>query len=649
MKLKIRDLKNKLKSDKMEKINGKSFDVVENNISKLKEIFPEVVNGDNQIDFDNLRDILEKDAEVVDNEEEHYKFTWWGKKEAKRKALESTTKTLRPVIEDSKNWDDTENIYIEGDNLEALKILSKSYRNKIKMIYIDPPYNTGHDFVYKDNRTETKKEYLENTGQVSEEGYLFENAKTEGKYHSNWLNMMYPRLYLARKLLTDDGVIFISIDDNEIENLKKICDEIFGENNFIGQWNWFKSQTPPNLSKKIKKNIEYILCYEKQKNNNKYKGLKKVSKSDDPLTKPQNTLKKLTFAPGTLNINISNKTIKKGVYGTDKFPNKLLNDLIIENNTNKNQVIFENKFIWVQDKLNRELDNGTKLNLSKNLVLSYKKSDYENEVPTNFIDAETGNTTENAGKTLTSLFDNIKVFDYPKPIELIDYLLNFAKSDKDEIYLDFFSGSASTAESILRNNQKNNRNDKFIMVQIPEETDVKSQAYKSGYRNICEIGKERIRRAGDKILEESDNKDLDVGFKVFKIDESNFIPWNSKLNTSDEVKQAILGTANNIVMGRSELDLIYELMLKLDLDLTKKIEDKKINNSHYYIVDNGFMIVCLEPSIDILIAEDIIQLKKEYLSDKCRFVILENALANDNVSINISKRLESEGIEFYTI
>lgn len=648
----------------MVKLNGESLDIVDDNISKLKEIFPEVVNGDNQVDFDNLRDLLEKDIEVIDDSEEHYKFTWWGKKKAKQEALKTTTKTLRPVIKDSKNWKETKNIYIEGDNLDALKILLKAYRNKIKMIYIDPPYNTGKDFVYHDNLIETEKEHLKNTNQMNEKGQLLENPKTEGKYHSNWLNMMYPRLYIAKKLLTNDGIIFISIDDHEVENLKKICNEIFGENNFIGQWNWFKSQTPPNLSKKIKKNIEYILCYEKQKNNNKYKGLKKISKSDDPLTKPQNSLKKLSFAPGTLNINISNTTIKKGIYGTEKYPNKLLNDLIVEDNTNKNLVEFENRFIWLQEKLNEELKKGTKVNLSKNLVLSYKKSDYENEVPTNFIDANTGSTTENAGKKLTELFDNIEVFDYPKPIELIKYLFNFYKSDEKEIILDFFSGSASTAEALFKSNCEENREDTFILVQYPEEITEKDKTGKSKKiaqssikfltehnkeLAITEIGKERIRRAGDKIIEESENKNLDIGFKVFKIDDSNFIPWNPKLKTSTDVEQAILGTANDLVQGRSELDLIYELLLlQLDLDLNAKIDEKEVNNHKFYIVNNGFLLICLDPNIDETIVNDIINLRNDLMTEYCKVILLDKAL-NSISSINIYNTLDSEDIKLDTI
>lgn len=631
------------------KLSGNNFDSVEEDISTLKELFPSIVTGDNEIDFDELREIFEKNGEtVVDDSEEHYKFTWWGKKDAKRVAKESTTKTLRPSKKDSKNWDDTENIYIEGDNLYALKILLGSYRNSIKMIYIDPPYNTGHDFVYKDNRTETEKEHLESTGQLSEEGFLFENAKTDGKFHSNWLNMIYPRLYIARKLLTNDGIIFISIDDNELENLKKVCNEIFGEENFIGQWNWYKSQTPPNLSKKIKKNVEYILCYEKVRNNNKYKGLKKISKSDDPLTKPQNTIKKLTFNPGTLNINMPDKIVKKGIYGTEKYPNKLLNDLIVENNTNKNLVEFENKFIWVQDKLIEELEKGTKVNLSKNLVLSYKKSDYENEVPTNFIDAETGNTTENAGKNLTELFDNIKVFDYPKPVELIKFLFNFYKSDENEILLDFFSGSAATAEAIFKSNIEENRNDKFILVQIPEEIDEKSATYNAGYKTICDIGKERIRRAGDKILQESGNEELDIGFKVFKVDESNFIPWNPVIN-KDNVEQAILSTENNLVDGRSELDLIYELLLKhLNLELTCSIEEKLSNNHKIYVIDEGFALICLDSNIDESITNDLIQLKQDAMTEYCQVILRDDAL-DDNLAINIYETLKTNNMEFHTI
>ena len=292
------------------KLTGESKDIILDNIAKLKELFPEIVTED-KIDFDILKKIL---GENIDDSKEKYSFSWPGKTQAIKESQKQSTGTLRPYKEESEHWDKTQNLYVEGDNLEVLKLLQKSYYNRIKCIYIDPPYNTGKDFIYSDNYQDNLENYLKLSGQLNflEDSStphntikLSTNVETSGRFHTDWLNMMYPRLKLARNLLKDDGAIFISIDDKELENLKKICNEIFGEENFVGQWNWYKSQTPPNLSFKIKKNIEYILCYEKKRNNKKFKGLKKTSKSDDPLTKPQNTIKKLTFSPGTLNINIS--------------------------------------------------------------------------------------------------------------------------------------------------------------------------------------------------------------------------------------------------------------------------------------------------------------------------------------------------------
>ena len=632
------------------KLDGKSFDIVEDNISKLKELFPEIVTGDNEVDIDTLADIFKKNGEdVVDDSEEHYKFTWWGKKEAKRVAKETTTKTLRPIKNDSKNWDSTENIYIEGDNLDALKILLGSYRKRIKMIYIDPPYNTGKDFVYKDNRTETNHEHLESTGQLSEEGFLFENAKTDGKYHSNWLNMMYPRLYLARKLLADYGVIFISIDDNEIENLKKLCNEIFGEENFVGQFNWYKSETPPNLSKKIKKSIEYILVYEKRINNSRYEGIQRFSKSDNGLLNQTNSEKTLIFPKGIVKTRLKNQIIKKGEYGTDSYKIILEEDTEVKDGLFIKDVILTSKFKWSQEKLLDEISNNTIISIkTQTLSPSYEKDSYDPEVPKNFIDKSVNvDTTENAGKYLKKLFDNKKIFDYPKPVSLMKYLFNFKKSGTDEIYLDFFSGSASTAQSIFELNNDLKKKNKFILVQLPEETDENSEAYKAGYQNICEIGKERIRRAGNKIVEESGNTDLDIGFKVFKIDESNFIPWNPVIN-KDNVEQAILKTGNNLVDGRSELDLVYELLLKLNMDLNSPVEETNINGRKVYVVDNGYLLICLENNVDASIADDLLKLKDDLMVEYCEVILKDEAL-DDNSSINIYETLNSSNVKFYTI
>lgn len=353
------------------------------------------------------------------------------------------------------------NKIIHGDNLEALKSLLPEYEGRVKCIYIDPPYNTGNEkWVYNDNVNDPKiKKWL---------GEVVGKQGEDLSRHDKWLCMMYPRLKLLHKLLAEDGAVFISIDDNELANLKLLCDEIFGVNNFIGQWHWFKSATPPNLSYKIKKNIEYVLCYEKQKSNTKYRGIQKVSSSDDPMTKPQNSSKILKFPAGSIHVKGDDRTIPAGIYGTAKFPNKLLNDLIVTNGINANEVEFENKFIWLQEKLENELAQNTVINCSNRLVLSYKKQEYDPEVPPNLIDSEVGvNTTEEAGKVLSSIFDGQNVFDYPKDVSLIEYIINFLCSP-DDIILDSFAGSGTTAHAVLNLNKKDGGNRKFILVEMED-------------------------------------------------------------------------------------------------------------------------------------------------------------------------------------
>lgn len=353
------------------------------------------------------------------------------------------------------------NKIIHGDNLEALKSLLPEYEGRVKCIYIDPPYNTGNEkWIYNDNVNDPKiKKWL---------GEVVGKQGEDLSRHDKWLCMMYPRLKLLHKLLAEDGAIFISIDDNELANLKLLCDEIFGVNNFIGQWHWFKSATPPNLSYKIKKNIEYVLCYEKQKSSTKYKGVQKVSGSDDPMTKPQNSLKILKFPAGSIHVKGADRIIPAGIYGTDKFPNKLLNDLIVTNGVNANEVEFENKFIWLQEKLENELAQNTIINCSNRLVLSYKKQEYDPEVPPNLIDSEVGvNTTEEAGKVLSVIFNGRNIFDYPKDVSLIEYIINFLCSPND-IILDSFAGSGTTAHAVLNLNKKDKGNRKFILVEMEE-------------------------------------------------------------------------------------------------------------------------------------------------------------------------------------
>lgn len=608
----------------MDKMDGMTMDIEQANMEKLKDVFPEVF-ADGKVDFDKLQGLL---GHYIADDKEKYSFSWKGKADSLRLAQKRSTGTLRPCKEESKNWDTTENLYIEGDNLEVLKLLQSSYLNSVKMIYIDPPYNTGNDFVYTDDFADGIAHYKEVTGQA-----MKSNPETAGRYHTNWLNMMYPRLKLARNLLTDDGVIFISIDDNEQANLKKLCDEVFGEDNFVGKWNWYKSETPPNLSYKIKKNIEYIYAYEKHKDSVKYKGEKKNSPSNDPLTKPQNSIKKLVFPVGTISTKLKDGIIKKGTYGTDKFPNTLLFDLEIRDGRNVNEACFENKFIWTQKTLQENIDSGVEIYLSENLVLSYKRKNYDNEVPPNFISAKQGSTIEESGKRLAELF-GVSVFDYPKPTELLKYLLRF-KDDSDSIILDFFSGSATTAHAVMQLNAEDGGNRRFICVQLPEKTDEQSEAYKAGYKTICEIGKERIRRAGEKIKEENKDKEdienLDIGFKVFKLDSSNLVKWdNTPTTDEEEVKKRIQQSIFYLVEGRSDLDLVYEIMLKNGLSLTLPVEEREFDGVKAYIINHPAykVLICLQTNITLSAVEE---MGKETIGT---YIFADRCFADANILSN---------------
>lgn len=631
----------------MEHLKMQTADMADRNIEQIGALFPECLterinsNGrvEQAIDFDKLRQLLAHD--VVEGPEQRYQFTWPDKRAAIRLANTPTSKTLRPCRAESVDFDTTQNLYIEGDNLDVLKLLRENYLGKVKMIYIDPPYNTGNDFVYNDDFAQGKTEFEQRSGLFDEEGHqtidpMQRNTEANGRFHTDWLNMIYPRLKVARDLLSDDGVIFISIDDNEVENLKKIGNEIFGESNFVGQWNWFKSATPPNLSYKIKKNIEYIIAYEKHKDNIRYSGLQKVSSSSDPFTKPQNSLKVLTFPAGSIQTNLKDGVYSKGIYGTDKFPNELLNDLIVENGTNSNAVSFRNKFIWVQSTLDENLKQKLKVYLSKSLVLSYKRAEYNPECPPNLIDQNVQvSTTEQAGYDLNSLFDKISVFDYPKPVSLLTYLLRF-KNDPSSIVLDFFSGSATTAHAVMQLNAEDGGNRKFIMVQLPEKTDEQSEAYKAGYPNICEIGKERIRRAGKKIKEENKDKEaidrLDTGFRVLKLDSSNMADvYYTPAQTPIEQTLGFEAFEDNIKPDRTAEDLLFQVMPECNLPLSSRIEEREIHGKKVYAVDDNYLVACFDRDIDEQVITEIARMQPYY------FVMRDASAATDNVLDNFDQ------------
>lgn len=623
-------------------LNGKSMDMVAENIKKLKEIFPEVVTED-KIDFTMLRALL---GEHIDDANERYSFTWHGKVAALRLSQTPSTGTLLPCQQESKDWAITQNLYLEGDNLEVLKLLQKSYHNKVKAIYIDPPYNTGKDFVYADDYRDTLENYLRLTGQRNRDGSR-ETAHSEmaGRYHTNWLNMMYPRLRLARNLLTDDGVIFISIDDNELDNLKKLCNEVFGENNFIDIFSWVKTETPANLSKKTKKAVEYILCYQKSKNDHKFKGLAKKSKSSNGLLNQTNARKRLVFPRHVVDTSLADGVYPAGKYGTNSYDITLVEDTEVKDGYFIRDVVLEGNFKWSQAKLNKEIEAGTKISI-KTIAFSpsYERKEYEPEVPWNLINRSFNvKTNEEASKELERLF-GCKVFDYPKPVSLIKYLLNFIVGNND-LVLDFFSGSATTAQAVMELNAEDDGQRKFILVQLPEACSPTSEAARAGYHNICEIGKERIRRAGEKIKEEQGVAvGLDTGFKVFKLASSNLKKWQPDGENSLE------DMMTHYVEGRSELDVVYEIILKYGMELTLPVEEYELTGKKLYCVGKGALVICLADDISTDLAPGLIELKAKLNPEKMRVVFKDNGFSSDAMKTKMKELLKQAQIEdFVTV
>ncbi len=626
----------------MNKLNGESKDIVAGNIGKMKELFPEVF-CEEKIDFERLQEVL---GEYIEDKEERYRFEWNGKSKALRIAQTPSTGTLRPCKKESKNWDETENLYIEGDNLEVLKLLQKTYHNRIKMIYIDPPYNTGKDFVYPDNYRDNLKNYLEITGQLNDEGgKISTNNETSGRYHTDWLNMMYPRLRLARNLLTDDGVIFISIDDNEVDNLKKICNELFGENNYIAQVIWERAYSPVNLKKHFSESHDYILCYAKNLEQLVCNGLKRSDEANDRYSNPDNDKRgdwkssDLSVGPAVQN-NIYEITTPSG-----------------------RQVMPPSGYSWrlSKDKFNEYVKNNRIwFGLDGNNVPSIKR--FLSEVKQGITPmtiwkyADVGHS-QKASQDLKKLFDDNSYFTYPKPVELIRRMMELY-TQKDSFILDFFSGSATSAHSVIRFNAEDGGNRKFIMVQLPEQTDEKSEAYKAGYENICEIGKERIRRAGDKIVKELNEKqsaqqsmtdepsvnpeDLDVGFKVFKLDSSNLKKWNPDC---DDLENTLDNMINNYVEGRTEEDVLYEIMLKFGIDLTYPIETEAVNGSKVFVIGYGSLFVCLDNDITIEVADFIAKRKEDLKPEVTRIVFKDNGFKDDSAKTNIIQRLKRYDID----
>ena len=608
----------------MDKMKCETGDGVVRNVDKIAAMFPQVVTevkGEDgkitrAVKWDVLKELLS--GEYVEGGE-CYDFTWPGKRAAIAEAARPIRKTLRPCKAESKDWDTTENLYIEGDNLEVLKLLQESYLGKVKMIYIDPPYNTGNDsFIYNDDYAVPEEELFEAQSYLDEDGNINfkKNDRSNPRFHSAWCSMIYPRLILARDLLTDDGVIFISIDEKEVANLKKMCDEVFGWNNFIDIFNWAKTETPENLSKKSKQVIEYILCYQKNRDQKKFKGIKKTSQSANGLLNQPNAVSTLTFRANIVRTSIPNGIIRKGVYGTKSYIVELLEDTEVQDGVFVSPVKLKARFKWSQEYLENELKNGTVIKIpTMNFSPSYEKAEYDAEVPPNLINSKVNvGTNENAGEYQVQLFGK-KVFNYPKPVSLITYLMGFNDLGENSIILDFFSGSGTTADAVMQLNANGESKKRFIMVQFPESLPVALERAKTPSEqeiiknaialcremhfpeDICSVAKERIRRAGEKIKEEAGlaAANLDIGFRVFKVADSNM---KDVYFSAAEYSQDMIDTlVSNIKEDRTDLDLLYGCLLEWGVELSLPHTSEKIDGVTVHTVNGGDLIACFDPNI----------------------------------------------------
>ena len=642
----------------MDKMDGMTMNIEQANVEKLKEVFPEVF-ADGKVDFDKLQGLL---GHYIADDKEKYSFSWKGKADSLRLAQKRSTGTLRPCKEESKDWDTTENLYIEGDNLEVLKLLQSSYLNSIKMIYIDPPYNTGNDFVYTDDFADGIAHYKEVTGQATKS-----NPETAGRYHTNWLNMMYPRLKLARNLLTDDGVIFISIDDNEQANLKKLCDEVFGEDNCVAIVPW-QSRASIQNDTDFSVNHEYIIIYSrkrrtenrrlKEANYNTWKNRDSFvvrplpldkSKFSNPDNDPRGKWKADPFdAPGVRE-NLSYEIVNSKT-GQSYYPPKGRHWRMEKESYLKN--LADDRIVF-----------GASGDARPQLKVFYEEKKEFGSIENSWFSADRIGTTTEGTKEVMDLFDGEDIFDMPKPVSLLSKLLYLSNIDKNSITLDFFSGSSTTAHAVMQLNAEDGGKRKYIMVQFPEDLQKKydkaSGNEKKELENtieflkqihkaplLTEIGKERIRRAGEKIKEENKDKEgienLDVGFKVFKLDSSNLVKWdNTPTTDEEEVKKRIQQSLFYLVDGREDLDLVYEIMLKYGLSLTLPVEERKFDVVTAYIINHPDykVLICLQPNITLSAVEE---MDKETIGT---YIFADRCFADANILSNTEEILKKKDKE----
>ena len=620
----------------MDKLKMHSLDGVERNIEMIGKLFPnavtEVMRGgkvEHAVDFDVLRQELSDT--IVEGREERYQFTWPDKKKAMLAANAPITATLRPIKADSVGRDgtpggfDSENLYIEGDNLEVLKLLQETYLGKVKMIYIDPPYNTGNDFVYEDDFAQSAADYMGNSGQYDEAGNrMVTNTESNGRFHTDWLNMIYPRLKLAKDLLSEDGVIFISIDDNEQENLKKCCDEVFGAQNFVAQLIWERAFSPKNDARFISNSHDYVLMFAKDINSFVIGRLPRTAEANARYQNPDNDPR----GPW-MSSDISVKTYNAAC----DYPITAPSGRVIEPPAGRCWSLSKNAFLErLQDNRIWFGPDGNGVPRIKRFLTDLK---HEGMAPTSIMFFKDVGHSQEGAQEVSKLLDG-GFFSGPKPQRLMQRLLTLANLESDAIVLDFFSGSASTAHAVMQLNAEDGGHRKFIMVQLPEKTDENSEAFKAGYKNICEIGKERIRRAGKKIKEDAGltaPADLDIGFRCLRLDESNM---ENVYYVPDEVRQETLfSLVDNVKPDRTPEDLLFQVMLDLGVLLSSPIETKEIAGKKVFNVADGFLLACFDHDVTDETVKAIAQMKPYYA------VFRDCSMANDSVAANFDQIFET--------
>ena len=569
------------------------------------------------VDFDKLRQLLSSD--IVEGNEERYQFTWPDKRKAILAANAPISATLRPCPEESVNFDTTQNLYIEGDNLDVLKCLKETYLHKVKMIYIDPPYNTGNDFVYEDDFAESAAEYLANSGQFDEQGNrLVTNTESNGRFHTDWLNMIYPRLKVARDLLTEDGVIFISIDDNEVENLRKVCDEIFGESNFIATLVWERAYSPKNDAKYISNSHDYVLMYAKSAANFVIGRLERTAEANARYSNPDNDPRGV-WKPSDMSVKTYNAECDYSITTPS--------GRVVEPPAGRCWRLSRNAFRErLQDNRIWFGSDGNSVPCIKRFITELK---HDGMAPTSILFYKDVGHSQEGAQEVVSLFGDKGVFDGPKPVRLLERLITLANLKEDSIVLDFFSGSATTAHAVMKKNAEKAKHSRFIMVQLPEEVSDKKKD--QGYKNICEIGKERIRRAGAKIKADSPltTQHLDTGFRVLKLDSSNM---KDVFYSPKETSQLELFTlVDNVKDDRTSEDLLFQVMLELSATLDSKIEESVVDGKTIYNVAEGYLVACFDQEVSDDVVKAIAKMQPTYA------VLRDTSLVDDATATNFEQ------------